>query len=713
MGLTRLGIWLLMVLTVISFWLLVPTAHAAPPTDRPVLTARILEQRIDQIDGQSPATINLRGFEIDLRGELQQAFYKRLQTKLQEAGPVALDLSDAYIEGDLNLQRLGLKEPLYGDVLFPMLSEAAQNQLKRDRKRLSQLNQISRSLLIQPDSAAQQIYLLRGPLILVQTHFTGNVLGGETFFLGRILAQGAHFEKGLYLTDTRFNRSVRFSGARFDGEMQLRNSIFFDRVRFDQSVFRGGVNFQGAEFQANAVFNGSIFEQSANFSRIQWQDNADFARTLWRGNASFFRDSFSKALFFTEARFNAPLLLRQARFSEPINFRNATLMAQTDFGDATFLRNAYINISGLEFNPDQGEILGSPGQIGQRFSVPSLVGNETLLRNLSRNFRLLEQIADANQVEYTTEQLRLAEWQRQLTGINLNTASRKTLEQIGFSPRQAEAIVTQRQNRPFLDSEDLLNLEEVDLAIYVKLRDQILTRRPLNSLSRVQLALRWLWLDGLIVLTHYGTSLRLIFGGGLIATVFFALIFWFVDRYRRRRPTAIVPPTEETLWMAASGITISLIGLSTILRISTHPLWSLLWLTLMTLPVPFFLVGRLLKQGRYHDLMTQSYFVEDGSMRQLRLLIARLPIIPKFPFYRDRFTPILWDRRWNWLNYYDFSINNWLKFGFNDIRLRDQQVPGLITALVWYQWGLGLAYIALLLWTLSRTIPGLNLLLYF
>jgi len=133
----------------------------------------------------------------------------------------------------------------------------------------------------------------------------------------------------------------------------------------------------------------------------------------------------------------------------------------------------------------------------------------------------------------------------------------------------------------------------------------------------------------------------------------------------------------------------------------------------LLVPVPAVLIGLLLKRGRYHDLMAESYFVEDGSMRQLRLLIARLPVIPKFPFFRDRYTYLLLDRRWNWLNYLDFSLNNWLKFGFNDIRLRDQQVPGLITALVWYQWGLGLLYTALLLWTLSRTIPGLNLLIYF
>ena len=31
--------------------------------------------------------------------------------------------------------------------------------------------------------------------------------------------------------------------------------------------------------------------------------------------------------------------------------------------------------------------------------------------------------------------------------------------------------------------------------------------------------------------------------------------------------------------------------------------------------------------------MDQSYFVEDGSLRQLRLLIARLPVIPRYYFF--------------------------------------------------------------------------------
>jgi hypothetical protein len=69
--------------------------------------------------------------------------------------------------------------------------------------------------------------------------------------------------------------------------------------------------------------------------------------------------------------------------------------------------------------------------------------------------------------------------------------------------------------------------------------------------------------------------------------------------------------------------------------------------------------------------------------------------------------PILWNRRWNWLNYYDFSLTTSSKLAQRH-RLRDEHLPGIITTLVWYQWSLGILYIALLLWTLSRTIPGLN-----
>ncbi len=471
--------------------------------------------------------------------------------------------------------------------------------------------------------------------------------------------------------------------------------------------------FQGAEFKADANFSRAVLAGELNFSRVQWQGVTDFARTVWQGSAFFVRSYFARALFFTEARFDAPLVLRQARFSDPVNLRNAMVGGEVDLGDAIFLPGAYLNVAGLEFSLEQTQILGTPGKIGRVFSVPQLAGNETLLRNLERNFRNLEQISDANYIAYTAERLRLKSWQQRLLGTNLNTASVTALVRAGFTETQAAAVVEQRQNQTFIGTEGVLSVPGVDLAAYLKVRDRIFARDTFPLTRRFTLALQWLWLGGLVVLSRYGTSFGLTFGLGLVAIPTFALMFWLVDRYRRRRAPPILPPLAEGLWLGGGCSLLLGLGLNALLRAADYPLLTLGFLFVLLVPVPAGLIGLLIKRGRYHDLMDESYFVEDGSLRQLRLLIARLPVIPKFPFFRDRYTYLLLDRRWNWLNYLDFSLNNWLKFGFNDIRLRDQHVPGLITALVWYQWGLGLLYTALLLWTLSRTIPGLNLLIYF
>ncbi|MEM9504157.1 MAG: FHIPEP family type III secretion protein, partial [Cyanobacteria bacterium P01_E01_bin.43] len=338
---------------------------------------------------------------------------------------------------------------------------------------------------------------------------------------------------------------------------------------------------------------------------------------------------------------------------------------------------------------------------------------ETLLRNLVRNFRRLEQVADANRIEYMTERLRLRSLQRQLTGLNLNTASRSRLQAVGFSPEQSQTILDQRQQLSFVNPSDILDLPGFNLSIYIKVRDRVIARSAVSLSKRLQLGLRWLALSALLLLSHYGTSIGLTLGVGILAIALSSLLFWWVDRDRRRLPTPIIPSRPETLWMLGSFGGLLSLGLLVLWRLADTPGFATLAIILLVLPVPSGLMGVLYRQGRFHGQLDTSYLVEDGSARQLRLLIARLPVIPKFPFYRDRFYPIDWQKRRNWLNYYDFSLNNWFKFGFNDLRLRDADVPGLVTALVWYQWAIGLAYVTLLLWTFSRTIPGLNLLLYF
>lgn len=693
-------------------------AGAAPSSERVLLTADLLQQRLQtpiQRDGKP--TLDLRHLVIDLQSEnadFRDRFYRSVQSRLQGgSAALGMDLSDSIVLGDWDWQRLGLRAPLYGDALFPLLTSTEQAQLKRDRRRLSQLSQLSRSLLIQAQPTALKIFIVRGAVKLVQTQFRGRVNATDVFFLGRVEAQGAVFDQEVNWSDTRFSQPVTFAEAVFQRESRFRNAIFSDRLRFNQAQFHAPVTFQGTEFQATTNFNQATFQHESNFSRTVWQGNADFAQATWQGSAIFIQSRFLQSLFLTDARFEVPLLLRQAQFKQPINLRSATILDQVDFGDARFAPGTYINVAGLEFNADQAEILGSPGQIGRVLSVPSLPGNETLLRNLVRNFRRLEQIVDANQVEYLTERLRLKDVQKRLLGVNVNTATPAQLLHLGFKPDQVEAIVTRRQQQSFLNTADLLSLEQVDLAAYVKVRDRIFTSDRLSPITGLQLATQWGVLTVLLTLSRYGTSFGLTIGVGLTAIALSSLMIWWVDRYRRRLPTPIVPPLSESLWMVSSFVVLMVIGMSAILRTADQPWLTLACVAGATLPIPLVLVGVLYRQGRYHDQLQVSYLVEDGSMRQLRLLIARLPVVPKFPFFRDRYTPILLDRRWNWLNYYDFSLNNWLKFGFNDIRLRDQDLPGLISALVWYQWGLGLLYVALLLWTLSRTIPGLNLLIYF
>ena len=344
--------------------------------------------------------------------------------------------------------------------------------------------------------------------------------------------------------------------------------------------------------------------------------------------------------------------------------------------------------------------------------MPTLTSNETVLRNLVRNFRLLEQIEDANQLEYTTERLRLSQLKRQIFGTSVNQASEAQLIRLGLSLEQAKAVVAQAATQPFVSRSDLLGVNAIDLATYLRVRDR-LTTQSTNAIIRTRRFFRWLVLAGLLLLSQYGTNVGLIFSVGLLITTAFALMFWLIDRCRRREPIPILPTSAETTAVTIGSISLFSVALTLLGQSSPHLIWTLLAVGCLVLPVPGVLILLLYRQPQAHALIASSYFVENGALRRLQVLIARLPIPPKYPFYRDRYTPLLSDRRWNWLNYFDFSLNNWFKFGFNDIRLRSQSVPGLVSALVWYQWSLGVLYITLLLWTLSRTIPGLNLLLYF
>ncbi|MCU0537567.1 MAG: pentapeptide repeat-containing protein [Hydrococcus sp. Prado102] len=639
-------------LTIISWvfvLILLFTFSAVAVSEKVPLTIPILQERLNApilIEGVS--TIDLRSFVIDLTNEnaiFREQFYQFLQERINRSKqPLGLDLTESLIQGEFIASKLGLLTPLSQAALPQLFTSGEQEELKQDKRFLSE-----------PGEQITSVRVVRGPLILNRAVFTGKTDFTKTIFLQRIEAIDTTFSQETNWFESRFGRTADFSRALFNQGVNFSNSIVFGSAKFRQIRFLGMANFTGSHFQSETSFSRSEFAGLANFTQSQFFKNVDFNQVNWRDRVLFSKSHFYQLVSLVNSTFEKSVAFRTTRFDGVINLQETKILGQIDFSNALFSADTYLNVASIALDSEQAKILGDTGAIGRVISLPKLEGNETVIRNLIRNFRNLEQIPDANQIEYTKERLKL----KQISDRFLDISSKK-------------------------------------LIIFVELENII----------------QWIFLCLLILLSDYGTNFSLVFGVGIIAIAYFGFLFWFIDRWRRRIPDPILPNRYDTICMITSVILLIVIGLTNIFSSSEQAWISIACLGLLVFPIPLGLVIRLYRKGRYHDLMDSSYLVEDSSMRQLRLLIVRLPVIPEFPFFRDRYVPIHWERRWNWLNYYDFSLNNFIKLGFNDIRLRDLHLPGTITALVWYQWSLGILYIALLLWTLSRTIPGLNLLIY-
>ncbi|NJO19487.1 MAG: pentapeptide repeat-containing protein [Spirulinaceae cyanobacterium RM2_2_10] len=476
----------------------------------------------------------------------------------------------------------------------------------------------------------------------------------ELVLLQPVQAAGAIAHGPVTGKQAYFARPNQWSSANFSRTVNFADSRFADAVRFDDSHFQAAADWSGTTFEQGGDFSGSQFDDLGNWQHSAWQAPANFSQTHWHDRALFSKSRFLAALNLEGATFEKVAALRSARFNAPVQLSEVNLLSQIDFSEAVFAAGAVIHIDSLAFDSDQARLLGDKGRIGAVITVAGLEGNENVLRNAIRNFRRLEQIADANRLEYKMQRLRLRQLSNTIAGTPLDWR---------FLWRRGPTL------------------------------------------------LHWAGLSVLLLVSNYGTSVGLVLSSGGVALTGFSLWAWTLDRWRRP-PSQIRPQPGEMVWMLGSAAVLLLFSLSAIARVSEQPLTVLLCLSLLILPIPLAITSYFYQRGSDRDQRDEPYFLENGGERQLGIAIIRLPVVPKYPFFRDRYTPLPWGKRWNWLNYYGFGLNVFLKISFNDLRLRDERLPGSVSAIAWYQWSLGLIYIVLLLWTLSRTIPGLNLLIY-
>ena len=611
------------------------------------LTSEILEERISnlvQIEGKN--TVDLSDFIIDLankNNEFAEDFYQKLNYTIAHGdNPPNVNFSNSVIQGNFQLNRLGI---------FTAVGEGALSSLFT----ASETSRINQYYPIDNNSPKQipRINVFRGGLQFKNTVFTGEVEASNSLFLRSLIATSAKFQNLVQFNQVIFDGQVDFSNAIFSQNVNFNLSHFWAKTKFTRAEFQAIANFSNSQFEAVIEFNDTIFQQLADFTHSVFRQTANFSGTMYRDRLIFAKSKFLDSLILIDSSFDKTATFRDIYINATIDLKDVHLLDRLDFSNAFFTPKAQINTSGLAFDSAEAKIIGASG-IGQYIKVNRLEGNETVLRNLIRNFRSLEQIADANYIEYH---------QKQLQAQQLNNAINKNFRQ--------------------------------------------------NTLSLITLIPQWLGLNLLLLLGDYGTNINILFALGIITITFFSYLFWIVDRYRPKISQPIVPSCYEIIIMTTTYLVLTIVSIFSILTTTNQPWLTLLSLAIILLPIPILITSKIYLRGRYHKLLDTTYFVENGSLREFRLMLGRLPIMPRFPFFRDRYQPILWTKRWSWLIYYDFSLNNIFKLGFNDIRLRDRHLPGLISALVWYQWCLGVLYIILLLWTLSRTIPGLNLLIYF
>ena len=544
---------LLLALCLILFFI-TPLQANAQAEVRNYLTIEILESKTHNLTQQEGRdTIDLSNLIIDLANtdsEFSQSFYQEIDNAVSRAGsPIGLNFNNSIVQGDFKLKQLGIASAVGEGALSTLFTPLEQEK-------------INRYYPIETDIAlhAPRVNIFRGSLYFDRTVFTGKIDGSDSLYLQSITANASTFQENSNFSQATFAKKIDFSSATFHQNANFIKSHFFSTAKFNSAEFQKIIDFNNAQFETLAEFKQTLFLELADFTRSVFIDTVDLSQSIFRDRLIFAKSKFLNSLLLVNTSFEKTVTLRDIYLNSLIDLQDAHLLNRLDFSNAFFTPQASINVSGLAFDATESKILGQPGIIGKYLQINRLQGNETVFRNLIRNFRSLEQITDANNLEYEQKQLQEREISDRLT----KTSWRKVL-----------------------------------------------------TWGWINLVPQWLILNLLLLLGNYGTSISLIFSIGIITITFFSFLFWLIDRYRPHISQPIIPRGGEAIVMSISYMTFNILSIINIF-IATEEFWlTMSAIAIFLLPIPIIITSLIYQRGRYHKLLDRSYFVENAEFQRI------------------------------------------------------------------------------------------------
>jgi hypothetical protein len=270
-----------------------------------------------------------------------------------------VDLNHSRVEGDLNLNNLGLVE-----------ESVDRNPYEEDLGL----------------SEAQKVV-------------TSFIRINDTKINGTVNFKNTIFERPIDFKSTEFKGRADFMGSDFRNEVRFENATFHKKADFRDSLFHNYTNFYKSTFDANVSFDYAWFNDAADFSDSRFNEIASFIKTIYNGDANFEESVFNDNTSFSEAKFNSAAYfwnssfkkradISYSEFSGYAGFDNSTFNKTTTFeasdfnGDAYFMRSVFDRV---DFNRtwfDRGADFSNSNFSGPAYFFGSYLGNRSIFSGI-------------------------------------------------------------------------------------------------------------------------------------------------------------------------------------------------------------------------------------------------------------------------------------------------------------------------------------------